>query len=131
MHGWSNFFDTNRWRYLKLKVIERNKDDPRHMELQTIRAKIVEGIRYSPRFWITFREGTFGVASIINLIYKRSYLEVLFFPNSDVIERGIPLLKIFTPMEDKIDFEEILIDPDFDPDGLVSPRKIIKRMRKS
>ena len=112
-----------------MKVIERNKDDPRHMELQTIRAKIVEGIRYSPRFWITFREGTFGVASIINLIYKRSYLEVLFFPNSDVIERGIPLLKIFTPMEDKIDFEEILIDPDFDPDGLVSPRKIIKRMR--
>jgi len=113
-----------------LKSIEQTKESPRNKELETIRAKIVDAIRYSPRFWITFREGTFGVASIINLIYKRSYLEVLFFPNSDVIEKGVPLLKIFTPLEEEIDFEEILIDPDFDPDGLVSPRKIIMRMRR-
>ena len=113
-----------------MKSSEQFKEQSRNKELGIIRAKIVEAIRYSQRFWITFREGTFGVASIINLIYKRSYIEVLFFPNSDVINRGVPLLKIFTPLEEEIDFEEILIDPDFDEDGLVSPKKIIIRMRK-
>jgi len=113
-----------------LKNSERIYGPPRNKELEAIRAKIVEAIRYSRRFWITFKEGTFGVASIINLIYKRSYVEVLFFPNSDVINTGVPLLKIFTPLEGEIDFEEILIDPDFDDDGLISPRKIIMRMRK-
>jgi len=99
-------------------------------ELELIREKIVDAIRSSRRFWITFREGTFGIASIIDLIYKRSFVEVLFFTNTDVMEKGVPLLKIYTPLEDEIDFDEILIEPDFDEDGLISPKKIINRMRK-
>ncbi|MHA1193887.1 MAG: hypothetical protein ACTSP9_16635, partial [Promethearchaeota archaeon] len=99
-------------------------------ELELIREKIIDAIRSSRRFWITFREGTFGIASIINLIYKRSFVEVLFFTNTDVMEKGVPLLKIYTPLEDEIDFDEILIEPDFDEDGLISPKKIINRMRK-
>ena len=99
-------------------------------ELERIREKIVDAIRSSRRFWITFREGTFGIASIINLIYKKSFVEVLFFTNRDVLEKGVPLLKIYTPLEDEIDFNEILIEPDFDEDGLISPKKIISRMRK-
>jgi len=102
----------------------------REIELDRLRLKILDAVRISKRFWITFREGTFGIASIINLIYKKSFVEVLFFTNTDVIEKGVPLLKIYTPLEDEIDFVEILIEPDFDEDGLISPKKIISRMRR-
>lgn len=79
---------------------------------------------------MTYRENTFGIASILNLIYKKSFIEVLFFTNKDVMEKGVPLLKIYTPIEEEIDFNEIIVEPDFDKDGLVSPSKIIERMRK-
>jgi ABC-type multidrug transport system ATPase subunit len=99
-------------------------------EKEKLRAKILEAIRFSKKFWITYREDTFGIASIVNLIYKKSFFEVLFFTNQDVLEKGVPLLKIYTPIEDEIDFNEIIFEPDFDEDGLISPLKIIARMRK-
>ncbi len=102
----------------------------REIELERIRLKILDAVRFSKRFWMTYRENTFGIASIINLIYKKSFIEVLFFTNSDVIEKGVPLLKIYTPLEDEIDFKEILFEPDFDEDGLINPAKIILHMRR-
>ena len=102
----------------------------RDIELEHIRLKILDAVRFSKRFWMTYRENTFGIASIINLIYKKSFFEVLFFANSDVFETGVPLLKIYTPLEDEIDFNEILFEPDFDEDGLIDPVKIIHRMRR-
>jgi ABC-type multidrug transport system ATPase subunit len=79
---------------------------------------------------MTYRENTFGVASILNLIYKKSFIEVLFFTNKDVLEKGVPLLKIYTPLEKELDFNEIIVEPDFDDDGLISPSKIVNKMRK-
>jgi len=102
----------------------------REIELENLRMKILKAIRFSKRFWLTYRENTFGIASIINLIYKKSFIEVLFFTNSDVMEKGVPLLKIYTPIEDEIDFSEIIYEPDFDEDGTINPVKIIQRMRK-
>jgi len=102
----------------------------RDTELERLRLKILDAVRFSKRFWITYRENTFGIASILNLIYKKSFFEVLFFTNKDVLERGVPLLKIYTPIEEELDFNEILIEPDFDEDGLISPTRIIGRMRK-
>lgn len=99
-------------------------------ELERLRLKILDAIRFSKRFWMTYRENTFGIASILNLIYKRSFIEVLFFTNQDVLERGVPLLKIYTPLEEEVDFNEILVEPDFDDDGLISPVKIIGKVRK-
>jgi len=103
--------------------------EPRNIELEKLRKKILEAVRFSKRFWMTYRENTFGIASIFNLIYKKSFIEVLFFTNTDVMERGVPLLKINTPLLDEFDFSEIIFEPDFDEDGLVSPKKIIERMR--
>ena len=102
----------------------------RDIELERLRLKILDAVRFSKRFWMTYREHTFGIASILNLIYKRSFIEVLFFTNKDVMDRGVPLLKINTPLLDEFDFSEIIFEPDFDEDGLVSPKKIIERMRK-
>lgn len=99
-------------------------------ELERLRLKTLDAIRFSKRFWMTYREKTFGIASVINLVYKKSFFEVLFFTNKDVLEKGVPLLKIYTPIEEQIDFDEIIVEPDFDDDGLVSPVKIIGRMRK-
>ncbi len=102
----------------------------REIELERLRLKVLDAIRVSKRFWMTYREDTFGIASIIDLIYKKSFIEVLFFTNSDVLEKGVPLLKIYTPLEDEIDFFEIIFEPDFDEDGLINPMKIIRRMRR-
>jgi len=102
----------------------------REIELELLRLKILDAIRVSKRFWMTYREHTFGIASIIDLIYKKSFIEVLFFTNSDVVENGVPLLKIYTPIEDEIDFSEIVFNPDFDEDGFINPLKIIRRMRR-
>jgi len=119
--------------HLKGKEPQKKKEklkDPRAIELESLRLKILDAVRFSRSFWMTYRENTFGIASILNLVYKRSFFEVLFFTNTDVIERGVPLLKIYTPFEEEIDFNEIIVEPDFDKDGLVSPSKIITRMRK-
>jgi ABC-type multidrug transport system ATPase subunit len=102
----------------------------REEELEHLREKILKAIRFSKRFWMTYRENTFGIASIINLIYKKSFIEVLFFTNSDVINKGVPLLKIYTPIEDEIDFSEIIYEPDIDEDGTVNLAKILQRMRR-
>ncbi|MHA1804252.1 MAG: hypothetical protein ACTSU4_06905 [Promethearchaeota archaeon] len=107
------------------------KKDEREQELKLLRAKILDAVRSSKRYWMIYREGTFGVMTILNLIYKKSYVEVLFFTNRDVLEKGVPLIKIHTPVETEIDFNEITAEPDFDEDGLISPIKIIKRLNRT
>lgn len=102
----------------------------RKEELNLLRRKITEAIRFSEKYWLIFRQGTFGLATVLDLDYKKSFIEVLFFTNTDVLEKGVPLLKINTPIETNVDFNEILVDPDFDEDGLISPKKIIQRIDK-
>ncbi len=103
----------------------------RQIELNTIQKKILEAIRVSRKYWMIYKEGTFGISTILNLIYKKSYVEVLFFTNRDVLDKGMPLLKIYTPIETEIDINQIILNPDFDDDGLVSPLKIINRLSKT
>ncbi|TFG25417.1 MAG: ABC transporter ATP-binding protein [Promethearchaeota archaeon] len=99
-------------------------------QLEVLRLKIVDAIRFSEKYWMIYRERTFGIATILDLIYKRLYIEILFFTNEDVIKRGVPLIKIYTPTETEFDFIEIIVEPDIDKDGLVSPKKIIERVNK-
>ena len=103
-------------------------DDVRDIELILLKSKIIDAIRFSERYWMIFKEGTFGIATIIDLIYKRSYIEVLFFTNREVLNKGIPLVKIYSPSATQFDFNEVLINPDFDEDGTISPVKIIARL---
>jgi len=102
----------------------------RNQELELLRQKIIEAIRFSEKYWMIYRQNTFGLATVLDLEYKRSFIEVLFFTNKDVLEKGVPLLKINTPIETNVDFNEILVEPDFGEDGLISPRKIIQRIDK-
>ena len=102
--------------------------EQRDEELNRLRLKIIEAIRYSEYFWMIYKERTFGIATILDLNYKKLYIEILFFTNKDVIERGVPILKIFTPTKTHFNFGEVIINPDFDDDGLISPNKIIDRL---
>ncbi len=105
--------------------------DRKESELSVLKSKIVDTIRSSEgseRYWMIYKKKTFGLATIIDLTYKKIYIEILFFTNEDVLKRGIPLVKIYTPTETKFDFNEVLVDPDFDEDGLINPMKIIKRV---
>ena len=99
-------------------------------QLEILRQKIVDALRFSEKYWMIYRERTFGIATILDLIYKRIYIEILFFTNDDVNERGVPLIKIYTPTETRFDFNEIIVNPDIDKDGLVSPKKIMERVNK-
>ncbi len=102
----------------------------REEELDKLRLKIMEAIRFSKRYWMIYKEKTFGIATILDLIYKKSYIEVLFFTNYDVIELGVPLLTINTPIETEVNLNDILLEPDFDSDGLISPTKIIYKLNQ-
>jgi ABC-type Mn2+/Zn2+ transport system ATPase subunit len=104
-------------------------DDVRDIELILLKSKIIDAIRFSERYWMIFKEGTFGIATIIDLIYKKSYIEVLFYINREVL-KGVPLVKIYTPSATQFDFNEVLSDPDFDEDGTISPVKIIARLNE-
>ncbi|MBY9005390.1 MAG: hypothetical protein KGD63_01395 [Candidatus Lokiarchaeota archaeon] len=104
--------------------------ESRKKELEHIREKIVEAIRFSEHYWMIYQKNTFGFSTILNLNFKKSYIEVLLFPNQDVLKKGVPLIQINTPIETEVDFNQILVDPDFDEDGLVSPKKIIKRINE-
>ncbi len=105
-------------------------DDVREIELILLKSKIIDAIRFSERYWMIFKEGTFGIATIIDLIYKRSYVEVLFFTNREVLNKGIPLVKIYSPSATQFNFNEVLINPDFDEDGTISPIKVIARLNE-
>ena len=104
--------------------IEKSMD----LELSRLKSKIIDAIRFSERYWMIYKEKTFGIATILDLTYKKAYIEILFFTNKDVIQRVVPLIKIYTPTETQFNFNEVLIDPDFDKDGLISPIKIIERV---
>ena len=104
-------------------------DDVRDIELSLLKSKIIDAIRFSERYWMIFKEGTFGIATIIDLIYKKSYIEVLFFTNREVLNKGIPLVKIYTPTT-QFDFNEVLLEPDLDDDGTISPVKVIARLNE-
>jgi len=103
-------------------------NDQRDVELNKLRLKIIDAIRYSEHFWMIYKERTFGIATILDLNYKKLYIEILFFSNKDVMERGVPLLKVFTPTKTHFNFEDVIVDPDFDDDGLISPNKIIDKL---
>ena len=107
-----------------------NRGEPREIELAQLKAKIIDAIRFSERYWMIYKEQTFGIATIIDLTYKKSYIEVLFSPNIDVIQKRAPLVKIFTPGKTTFNFNEVLIEPDLDEDGLVSPIKIMERLNR-
>lgn len=104
-------------------------DDVRDIELKLLKSKIIDAIRFSERYWMIFKEGTFGIATIIDLIYKKSYIEVLFYTDREVL-KDVPLVKIYTPSATQFDFNEVLSDPDFDEDGTISPVKIIARLNE-
>jgi ABC-type Mn2+/Zn2+ transport system ATPase subunit len=120
---WSNISDLKHWRYPKLK-------NSNITELELLRLKILKAVRFSKRFWIIYRDHTFGIATILNLVYKKSYIEILFYTKSDALEKGIPLLKIYTPLEEELNFDEILKNLDYDDDGFISPSKIIEKIKK-
>ena len=103
-------------------------ENVRENELKRLRLKVIEAIRFSEHYWMIFKERTFGIATILDLTYKKIYIEILFFTNFDVMKLGIPLLKIYTPSETRFDFSEVIVDPEFDEDGLISPKKIIARV---
>ncbi|TFF99515.1 MAG: hypothetical protein EU541_04720 [Promethearchaeota archaeon] len=105
--------------------IESQSDKVRRSQLELIRKKIINAIRFTQHYFMIFRENTFGVCRILDLEYKKSYIEILFFPNRDVIQKGVPVLKVNSPIETEVDFNEILIDPPFDEDDLVSPIKVM------
>ena len=103
-------------------------ENVRETELKRLRLKVIEAIRFSEHYWMIFRERTFGIATILDLTYKKIYVEILFFTNFDVMKLGGPLLKIYTPSETRFDFSEVIVDPEFDDDDLISPEKIIERV---
>lgn len=105
-------------------------DDVRDIELSLLKSKIIDAIRFSERYWMIFKEGTFGIATIIDLIYKKSYIEVLFFTNREVLDKGIPLIKIYTPSATQFDFNKVLLDPDLGDDGTTSPVKVIAKLNE-
>lgn len=107
-----------------------NSVESRDLELSLLKSKIIDAIRFSERYWMIYKEQTFGIATIIDLTYKKSYIEVLFSPNIDVIQKGAPLVKIFTPGKTTFNFNEVLIEPDLDEDGLVIPIKIMERLNR-
>ena len=106
------------------------EDDVRDIELTLLKSKISKAIRFSERYWMIYKQKSFGIATIIDLTYKKSYIEVLFLPTIDRTEKQTSLVKIFTPGKTTFDFNEILIEPEFDEDGLVSPQKIIQRLNR-
>ncbi len=113
-------------------------ENQRKLELEWLRHKIIEAIRFSKEYWMMYKENTLGITSIIDLGHKKSYIEVLFFTNEVARTYGVPLIKINSPLIRAIDFSDVYINPDIDNDGLVSPsmaiykiREIIKRVIKT
>ena len=64
----------------ELKAKKPFKDD-KDPDLEKLRLKVMDAIRFSEKFWMIYKEGTFGLATILDLIYRKSYIEVLFFTN--------------------------------------------------
>ncbi len=106
------------------------EEDVRDIELSLLKSKISKAIRFSERYWMIYKQKTFGIATIIDLSYKKSYIEVLFSPTIDKTQTQTSLVQIFTPGKTTFNFNEILIEPDTDEDGLVSPQKIIQRLNR-
>lgn len=89
-----------------------------------IRERVLKALTQYEKFWLIFKENTFGIAGLLDLKYKRSYIEVLFnLPNQKE-----PLLEISSPLVNELNFDPILEDPPLLAEGFVDPKQTIKKI---
>ena len=69
-------------------------------ELELIRQKIIDAIRFSEHYWMIYRENTFGFSTIIDLNYKK----ILLFVGRLVPAKGVKLLVKVAKELKEIDF---------------------------
>lgn len=104
---------------------KRSIKDP---ELEALRQKIMDAIIFSEHFWIVYKMNTFGMAGFIDLKYKRSYIEILYFTPSRAQKQNGRVLQINSPLLRQLHFRKLFEEPDMDADGFVNPTEIYKRI---
>ena len=81
----------------------------------SIRKRIVEAIRKSGLpCWLTFNEGTFGLAGFIDFQTDKAYVEVLFFPKQhpkhpisiSIISKVLPVKEITVDVQRNLKYDE-------------------------
>ncbi|MBD3253999.1 MAG: hypothetical protein GF383_02850, partial [Candidatus Lokiarchaeota archaeon] len=97
--------------------------------LKSLRSRVMDAIRFSERYWMIYKETTFGIATIVDLNYKKIYIEVLFFPPNDSTNEK-SRVKINVPIETQLDFEQIEKDPPLDEEGFVNAKKLINKLNE-
>ncbi|MHA1338373.1 MAG: hypothetical protein ACTSRZ_00545 [Promethearchaeota archaeon] len=103
---------------------------PRKREARILRQKIMDAIVYSQTFWLVYKFNTFGMAGFIDLNYKKSYIEILFYTPSQAEYLNGRVLRINTPLLRELNFRPIFEEPDIDEKGFVNPKEIYKRIIK-
>ncbi|MBD3350801.1 MAG: hypothetical protein GF364_04865 [Candidatus Lokiarchaeota archaeon] len=107
----------------------RMRTKPISKELNHLRKKIMDAIVFSESFWLMYKQHTFGMAGFLDLNYKKSYIEILFFTPQQAKRRNGRVLQINSPLLRELNFRKIFEKPDIDSDGYVNPLEILKRIQ--
>jgi hypothetical protein len=98
-------------------------------ELEKLNQKIRDVIVYSENFWMIYKLNTFGMAGFLDLRYKKSYIEILFFTPTQAKARNNLTIQINSPLLSELNFRKILEHPCCDEDGFVSPVEVFKKVQ--
>lgn len=98
-------------------------------EMEKLKKKIKEVIVYSEKFWMIYKLNTFGLAGFLDLRYKRSYIEVLFFTPSQARARNNLMIQINSPLLRELNFRKIFEQPCCDEEGFVNPLEVFQKIQ--
>jgi len=110
--------------------IENTAPKASKTEMEVLRQRIMETIVYSKNFWLVYKFNTFGIAGFIDLKYKKSYLEILFYTPSQSKRLNGRLIRINSPLLKELNFRPIFEEPSIDKDGFIIPIEVFKRIMK-
>jgi hypothetical protein len=98
-------------------------------EMEKLKKKIKEVIVYSEKFWMIYKLNTFGLAGFLDLRYKRSYIEVLFFTPSQARARNNLMIQINSPLLRELNFRKIFEQPCCHEEGFVNPLEVFQKIQ--
>lgn len=100
------------------------------VEMEKLKKKINEVIVYSEKYWMIYKLNTFGLAGFLDLRYKRSYIEVLFFTPSQARARNNLMIQINSPLLRELNFRKVFEQPCCDEEGFVNPLKVFQKIQE-
>ncbi|MHA1819841.1 MAG: hypothetical protein ACTSU2_05620 [Promethearchaeota archaeon] len=113
------------------KNFPKSMQDSHYTHLKKLRDYVTDALRYAENFWLVYRDNTYGMAGFIDLRYKKSFIEIIFFtPEVAKTQHNGKHIEIHSPVLNELSLFRVIDSPVLDDEGMVIPVEVFKLIEK-